>query len=231
MNKIAAVIQARSNSTRFPGKCLTPINGIPMIEHITNTCLGVMDVVIAVPKGDKPLIDWAVSKGLKVYEGSETNLLERYYGAAQHYGLTHIMRLTGDCPCVQVQDLALMYLLSQASDFASNCADYCVDGFEVEVMSYRALEWAYSMTNDKYDREHVTPYIKRDLDRFRQAGFRCIKFAPKYNPEWFPKLSVDTPEELVRVEAEMKKIGGYVKDAQSNQDRWKGSFQKLLQLA
>lgn len=34
----AILIPARYNSTRFPGKVMTPLNGVPMIEHIYNKC-------------------------------------------------------------------------------------------------------------------------------------------------------------------------------------------------
>src|SRR3990167_1694496 len=185
---IAAVIQARTNSSRFPGKCLAPICGRPMLDYVVGACQAFTKAIVAIPVGDMPLINWCTERKVDFFQGSEENLLYRYYKCAKQFSLDRIIRITGDCPFLQATDLCTMIMICQTADFVSNCVHFCIDGFEIEIMSFKALEWAFNQTKDPYDQEHVTAYFKRDEERFNRAGFRMTKHVPGYNPAWFPKL-------------------------------------------
>ena len=100
--KLAAIICARMESTRLPGKAMLPLCGVPMIQIIyerASQLFGVQDVIIAAPDTEANRVFEKLYPG-KVFYGSESNVLSRMIGAAESVGATDIVRLTGDNPIV-----------------------------------------------------------------------------------------------------------------------------------
>lgn len=171
--RTVVVIQARMGSTRLPGKVLMPLGGQPlllrMLERV-RAARKVDEVVLATSDlpADDAVARAAAGAGLRVHRGSEEDVLDRFYQAARRYGATTIVRLTGDCP---LADPALIDRM--VGRFEQERAEYLVtgesfpDGFDVEVMSYRALESAWKEATLKSDREHVCPYIRSRPERFK----------------------------------------------------------------
>ena len=100
---IAAIIQARLGSTRFPRKIYADLAGKPLIWHVINRVgyAGGIDRIILATTGavqDDDLADWAEKQGLAVYRGSENNVLERFYFAAKRFSANIIVRVTADDP-------------------------------------------------------------------------------------------------------------------------------------
>ena len=199
---VTAIIQARMNSTRLPGKALMDLAGKPLLYHVFERSLairGLSRVVLATCGGveNEDIIRLAESMGIPVFIGSEDNVLERFFLAAEKFGGDYIMRITGDNPFTDPDfadtliDLAL-----------STGADLCYFenmplGTGVGMSSRSALDAAYRRSDTPYQREHVTPYIKEHPEQFR-IEIRNISLR---NP--FPKLrlTVDTPEDykLVKI--------------------------------
>ena len=80
-NNIIGIIEARMGSSRFPGKVLTPINGIPALERMVkriSKCKLLDDFIVAtsVNKSDDQLADWLKTKGVKFHRGSEDDVFE-----------------------------------------------------------------------------------------------------------------------------------------------------------
>lgn len=117
----------------------------------------------------------------------ENDVLSRYYRVARDNSLDIIIRVTSDCPLIPPYEIlrCLEEFKSQDCDYLTN-RPAVIDGWDVEVMSYHALSKAYYEAKDSYDREHVTPYIKKD---------RSIKQGILDDP----KLSVDTESDLQEV--------------------------------
>lgn len=167
------------SSTRFPNKVMRTIFGKPMIElllHRLSKAAAIDHIVLATSKqpANQPLVDHVKKLGFDVYQGSEDNVLERYYEAAKPYQPSSIVRITGDCPLVD-PDL-VDTLLTNFND--SNC-DYCTntipptfpDGLDIEAFTFAALERAYSKAQSPAEQEHVTPYI-RDSGEFTIKNYR-----------------------------------------------------------
>lgn len=163
---VVGIIQARMTSTRLPGKVLMPVAGKPLLQWqverlrhskaITSLCLAT-----SVNKEDDPICDLADCIGLSVYRGSELDVLDRMYNAACHFGARHIVRLTGDCPLVDVavcDRLVDLYLRSGCA-YANTSAQFA-EGLDCEVMSFAALEDAWQNARMASEREHVTMYIR-----------------------------------------------------------------------
>lgn len=195
------IVQSRLSSQRFPRKALADLNGRSLIWHVVNRAMqirGVDRVVVAVPYRDVgPMVE-VLGARMSVFgwRGDEADVLARFAAVAHRYEAEILVRLTGDCPVldpvVACQVLELFHA-SQPCDFASN--DTLIsgypDGFDVEVFSRAALERAAAEATVPADREHVTPWMKRNL--------RCVTL---YNPEpWTgpKKLSVDEPSDLETV--------------------------------
>ena len=111
MNKIVAIIPARMASTRYPGKPLIEIEGLPMIEHIrrrTLMCKEFSDVLVATCDIEiKNLIE---SFGGRVVMTADTHEVatERIVEAVQNVDCTHVVNVQGDEILILPSDLKLM---------------------------------------------------------------------------------------------------------------------------
>ena len=162
------ISQVRLGSTRLPGKVLLPAAGRPLLDyHIERLSQSGLPLVLATTTepGDDALATYAESRGLAFYRGSETDVLARYYEAAQHFGFDVIVRVTSDCPLVDGELIGAAtqrYLADyQPRAYWSNSV---VRGFprglDFEIFSGELLAEAYQKARLPYEREHVTPYFK-----------------------------------------------------------------------
>jgi glutamate-1-semialdehyde 2,1-aminomutase len=168
--KTIAIIQARMNSTRFPNKVMQPIiDDIPMIEILLSRLSQsreINQIVVATSTEvcNKPLVDHVSSLGYKVYQGSENDVLDRYYQVAIQQKPGAIVRITGDCPLVdpKLVDSIIQVYKSTDADYVSNINPPTYpDGLDIEVFSFSAINAAWKEAKTPFDREHVTSYIRR----------------------------------------------------------------------
>jgi len=173
------VIQARTGSSRLPGKVAMDLNGAPVLAHVIARAAaipGVDRVCCAIPDRveDDPLAELAAKLGAAVARGSESDVLDRYLNAARRMDADTVMRVTSDCPVLdpEVSGRVLAEFEGQGADYASNVDPRSwPKGLDTEVFSRAALERAAAETADPYDREHVTPYLRR------AAGMKRVNVA------------------------------------------------------
>lgn len=172
---LAAILQARMSSSRLPGKVMRPILGVPMIglqiERLGHS-QSVDRLVVATSDedSDTPLADYVASLGIAVYRGSLNDVLARFHGAALAHGATDVVRLTADCPLADwhVIDECVALHHRTGADYTSNILERSYpDGLDVEVMTFAALEAAWREASAGPEREHVTPFLYGNPDRFR----------------------------------------------------------------
>lgn len=200
--KIGAIIQARTSSTRLPGKILKELpysNGTTCLEQVIRRLKKskkLNDIIIATTKDaqDDQIINIAKKEDVKYFRGSKENVLSRYYFAAKKNNIDLIVRITSDCPCIdaQIVDVVISEHLKTNVDYTSNSLIRTYPhGFDVEVFNFNALEEAYKNAKKDYEREHVTPYIKRNPQKFK---INIVK-APKelYAPDI--RITLDTEED------------------------------------
>lgn len=176
----AAIVQARMGSTRLPGKVLKKVVGKPLLEHIVERLkkskkLEKIIVATTSELADKPIIELCKRNSIDYFIGSENDVLDRYYQAAKKFRVDPVVRITADCPLIDpvVVDKILDYFLRNKAklDFASNTIKRTYpDGLDVEVFSFETLERAWSEAKNSFDREHVTPFICNNPDKFRVAN-------------------------------------------------------------
>lgn len=157
-------------STRLPGKMMLSLGGEPAIRHVLRRCQdipGIDHVICAVPAGSKstPIKREALALGVRVVTGSERDVLGRYHKAAMVVEADIIMRVTGDCPLIDPGICAdVLALMEDGVDYASNVAPRgWPKGLDCEVFTFDALSRAHQETDDPDDREHVTPWMRRNL--------------------------------------------------------------------
>ena len=139
--RVVALIQARMGSTRLPGKVLSPILGVPMIEMLLrrlSKSKEVDEIVVATsvdPKNDD-LQSTVECLGYRCTRGSENNVLKRFYESAKMTKADIIVRITGDCPLVdpELVDKHVQAFKKEKVDYYSNVdpASY-PDGLDIEV--------------------------------------------------------------------------------------------------
>jgi spore coat polysaccharide biosynthesis protein SpsF len=176
---ILAIIQARYSSTRLRGKVLMPILGEPMIarqiERVRRS--KELDKIILATSDqdeDTPIETVGRQCGIDVYRGSLNDVLDRYYQAAKTWNPSHVVRITGDCPIIDpaIIDSVVQLAMSDGWEYVSNTIPPTFpDGLDVEVMTFAALQTAWTEATRASDREHVTPFLHRQPERFRVKNF------------------------------------------------------------
>lgn len=198
-------IQARSGSTRLPGKVLKYINGRTILDHVYTRCKQAHpSVFVLVPEGDV-LEGICREIGYNFFIGSETDVLKRYYDFSMTRYMDYVIRITSDCPLINPANIVYTRFLQSTmkADFISNCILPCIDGQEVESISKPALAWVHENATGEH-REHVTTYIKEDLSRFRAAGFSYYSWTDGL-ADYAPKMSVDTINDFKNLSTIMRR--------------------------
>lgn len=204
--RVVVIIQARMGSTRLPGKVLLDVDGRPMIDHVVERArriASVDEVVVATSDlaSDDVLADH-VRAALKapVFRGSESDVLARYASAAAESGADVVVRVTSDCPllCPEVSDRVVRRLLDAEPplDYVNNTLEPSYPrGLDTEAFWRDALDRAHREATSPHDREHVTPYLYLNRDRFRVGVVRDARDFSSL------RWTVDTPEDLAMVRA------------------------------
>jgi spore coat polysaccharide biosynthesis protein SpsF len=177
MNNLA-IVQARTGSTRFPGKVLKQINGRSLIEwqilRIKESNIQKIVLATSNERADDELATIVRNLGIQVFRGSLTNVHSRFLSIVQHECPEYFIRLTGDCP------LTMPRLINQMiSVFESRSADYLSnvnpptypDGLDVEIISSKSFLDFSRLDLTEAEREHVTLGMRQRANIFRIDNF------------------------------------------------------------
>ena len=177
--KTIALIQARMGSTRLPNKVMKTIGGVPMIELLLTRLAktkGIDQIIVATSIDDRnlPLVEHIRMLGYTCEQGSENDVLDRYVKAAKKHNADVVVRITGDCPLVDpelVDEVIRSFKAANVDYFSNTNPPTYPDGLDIEVCTYKALEQAHQETTEPFDREHVTPYLRKP-GKFRTAAMQ-----------------------------------------------------------
>lgn len=188
--RIVAIVQARMGSTRLPGKVLKTIQGNSILWHIVNRLNKVDEiekVVIATSdfQRDDPIFLMAKKNDISCFRGSESDVLKRFHDAAKMVTAKHVIRITGDCPLIDSQiisDLIRLYFKGDYDFCGTACGANVAndvntnrfpDGLDAHIFSFKALQEAHNESCAEIEREHVTPFIWMNQDRYRAETLYC----------------------------------------------------------
>lgn len=199
-----AILQARTSSSRLPGKVLKPIVGRPMILHQlerVSRCHTIEQVVLATSdhSSDDNLAQVVQDAGYTVFRGDLSDVLLRFTICSQAYPANTVVRLTGDCPLSDpaLIDEVVQAFHSQGWDYLSNSSDEQAltvpDGCDVEVFHRQLLEQAAQKASLPSEREHVTPWMRRPELAIKAGHYRHRQ------PRPFFRLTVDDPQDFALV--------------------------------
>ena len=187
-------------STRLPGKILKPIVGRPLLDHILGRLAGLCHparVVVATgnTSRDDVVDTFCTERNVDCFRGSEKDVLARYYECARQWGFGQVVRLTGDNPFTDIDELdrLIEFHLAGGYDFSCSFEDLPV-GVGAEIFTFGALDRSFLEGHAAHHREHVDEYILENRDLFCIGRLAIPE--RKRHPE--VRLTVDTPEDLRR---------------------------------
>jgi len=177
--RTGVIVAARMGSSRLPGKAMKPILGVPSLVYLlrrlrpSRLAAGIVLATTDRP-ADDALAALAAEEGVPVFRGSETDLVERFVGAAAAHGFSRVVRVTADCPFVDGGSLD--FCLSQVPglepfDIASTKTVFPV-GIDYELYDAgRMAELHRSAPLSADDREHLTLHFYNSPGRFTVRRF------------------------------------------------------------
>lgn len=198
---IALVIQARTSSSRFPEKVLSPLRGIPMLLWTINYCRKTnlpIFVLTSTDKSDDQLIGMLENNYVSYYRGSLENVVSRYLSFMKEHQVKKVVRISGDSPLINPD--VILKVIAQDQELAD--ADLTTNVFprsfpkgqSVEVIPRKSLELLRDRNLSESDIEHVTPYFYANYKEFKINNLNNTEDLSSIN------LSVDTKEDLLRVD-------------------------------
>ena len=214
MEEIVIITQARINSTRFPKKILKKINNQTLLEihinRIKKSKYG-SNIIIATTheKGSNQIIEIANKLNVISFKGSTEDVLDRFYKAVIEKKVRYIVRLTSDCPLIDPNliDNVVDFAIKLDCDYVSNTLKQNYpDGQDIEVIKYEALKFTWKKAKLNSDREHVTPYIRRNSSYFGKKIFK----SENYNSEksfGHIRMTVDEAKDLSGIKVLIDELG------------------------
>lgn len=173
------VIQSRLNSSRLPGKALLSLAGMPLIELVARRAArSGHEVIVAtsVESYDDRISEHLERVGLPVYRGSLDDVLDRFEQSTRDLDPgDRVVRLTGDNPVADADLVDELIAAMEASehDYARVDIEEVPEGLGAEAFTVDLLRAAAATATAPYDREHVTPWIRRQGE---------LLFVPAANP-------------------------------------------------
>lgn len=181
MKKTVAIIQARMDSSRLPGKVLMELSEKAILQWCVDAAYkinGVDDVVVATSTeaNDDQIQKYCAEHNINVFRGSKNNVLKRIIDAAKAHKAETIIRITADCPFLDADVCSsLLYLYNTENcDYASNVQPPSwPDGLDCEVFSVHALEKSLEISTSEYELEHVTVILQNNQKIFTSCNLTC----------------------------------------------------------
>lgn len=199
--KVVAVISARMASKRFSGKVMAQILGRPILSLLTErvkmaTSLDDIAVATTINIEDDAVVDLAKQESVKVFRGSEKDVLWRVLVAAKECQADVVVRLTGDNPLtdpIYIDKGVKLFLTGKYDYVANDNIELTMPrGMDVEIFSVNNLEKISRITKNPDDREHVTRFFFQHPKMFRLKAFG----PPKKDRLSGWHLAVDTKQDL-----------------------------------
>jgi len=189
---------------------MRPLLGRPVLGHVVDRLRRARDldglwIATSGQSEDDTVANWALAEGLDLHRGALDDLAGRILGAGRAARAEAVVRISGDSPLIDPDliDRAIRIYRTGSAELVTNVFPRSYPkGQSVEVIALAALARAHAAMTDASEREHVTPWFYAQPSRARIASFE----APHRYP--YLQLSVDTPEDLFRVEVLLRRLGG-----------------------
>lgn len=208
MESVRIVIQCRLNSSRLPAKALLPVADMPVFKlcalRASNT--GIDTCIATSNEAADELISQILDNCcFKVYRGPLNDVLRRFVQATADMSPEDIIvRLTADnlFPDGEfIQKLVDEFKQSGLKYLGTfSPLDGLPYGMSAEAFTVGVLREADMAAESKYDREHVTPWIKRNYD------WNIFKPGEELGDLSYLRCTIDTFEDYLRVEQVFREV-------------------------
>ena len=193
---IIICVAVRLKSSRCPEKALAELAGKPLIERLTERVEMAerpAEIVwcTSTSKQDEPLCTLAADLDINYVIGSELDVMGRFLAAAEQFDADHIVRVTGDNPLTDPELIDHMIDLHLDTDADYTRCDDAPRGTRPEIIRTEALEELYNR-------------IEPDESEYMTYQLMLMKKKAIYKSGYNRRdvrLTVDTPEDLERVQA------------------------------
>ncbi len=201
--KLVTIVQARTGSTRQPGKVLANVGGWTILEwvlhrlNLTQTDIGQIIVATTTAPQDDPIVALCHRLRVECFRGSENDVLDRYHQAALLYQADAIVRVTADCPLLcprLLDDTVNRFQKTSGADYMA--VDDGPAGLTQEVISMRALKRSWAQADTPADREHVVTYLLENQDDFKVRWVLAHRELIDHNTLRF---TIDETEDLIQL--------------------------------
>ncbi len=211
---VILITQARIGSTRLPSKVVREILGKTLLEIQllrVKLCKKVNQIVVAIPFGDEQIPIQNICNRIKIpfIQGPESDVLERFFLAGKKYDAVWIVRITSDCPLIDpvLIDQIIEKVIAENKDYGSNTlVESYPDGQDIEVFKLSALEDSRMRVKLNSDKEHVTPFIKRNSETMLGSIYSSISIvnAVDYSDV---RMTVDEEKDFEAIDLLIKIMG------------------------
>jgi spore coat polysaccharide biosynthesis protein SpsF len=215
--RIVATIQARMGSSRLPGKVLLPLNCDHVLTHSVRRLRqadAVDTVVIATSSepADDAIEQLGADNSVPVHRGSETNVQQRMFDAATAHDAEIVVRITADCPLIDPETINTVVSRVETGEatYATNTIQRTFPrGLDVEAFSYESFERVVSVASTQSEREHVTPYYRRNEAAFDVVNVRsdAVFDDEQYTDRADLRLTLDEPADYRLLKRVYDEIG------------------------
>lgn len=212
--KIFIVTQARVGSSRFPKKVLKKIGKETMLslhlKRLQKSKLATKIIVATTNEiGADKIISISEKLGVSSFQGSTQDVLDRFYKSVVNEKPDFIVRVTSDCPLIDpsLVDNVIEMTINNKLDYGANILkEEFPDGQDVEVFTFNALKKAWEEATLPSDREHVTPYIRKNSSFNQGQLFESKNFDAPNNFNHL-RMTVDEPADLETIKILIDKLG------------------------
>ncbi len=214
---LGLILQARMGSSRLPGKVMRRLGTRPLLGVIVDRlsrrcCGGHLVIATTILAEDDCIADFCAAEGIGCFRGSQLDVLDRYYRCATDLALDPIVRLTGDNPFIDIEELDRLVAMQAESSapFAYSFPSLPV-GVGAEIFTLVALEISHRKGTDPHHREHVDEYLLENPQLFQTERLE-VPSAKRF-PE--VRLTVDTDADFARALQIVSACGPYATTEQA----------------
>ena len=191
-----AIIEARMNSSRLPGKMMKKILNKPVIDYLIDRLKVIKEVdqiIIATTKNKKDdlLVNFAKKKNLNFYRGSEHNVLQRVVRASEKFQVNNIVSICGDNPILDSNVISKMIRVHKKYKYDCVTNSFVKSfprGMDAVIIKQKLLQKSLKYGSSKLYKEHVTLYTNHNQKKFKVKNYRANKST------YWPELSVSLDE-------------------------------------
>jgi spore coat polysaccharide biosynthesis protein SpsF len=200
--RAVATIEARMGSSRLPAKTLMDVAGRPLLERVVDRIalarsLDAIVVATTTSAADDAIAAWCEGHSVACFRGSEDDVLDRVWRAAEAHAADIVVQLGADCPFYDPELIDLLVGVLRWSGCAYAANDMTLtfpEGIDAHVMTFAALTASAREARDPQEREDTPRFIWNHPDRFPIFNLEARPGSPLNRPDM--RLTVDYPEDI-----------------------------------